>query len=135
MGMAVPPSGTFTFLFTDIEGSAVVAQRHPEAMSSLLSRHHAILNEAITAHNGRVFQIIGDAFCAAFQTANDALNAALSAQGRLQQEAWSPSRVNVRRRPKRSAKKLVTNVPQAEPARPTLTNKPVRRTSQPMEWR
>ena len=96
MGMAVPPSGTFTFLFTDIEGSAVVAQRHPEAMSSLLSRHHAILNEAITANNGRVFRVVGDAFCAAFQTAEEALNAAVAAQRRLQHEAWTPAAINVR---------------------------------------
>ncbi len=96
MGMAVPPSGTFTFLFTDIEGSTVVAQQHPEAMSTLLSRHHSILNEAIAANHGRVFRIAGDAFCAAFRTAEEALNAAVAAQRRLQHEAWTPAVINVR---------------------------------------
>ena len=43
-------------------------------------RHHAILQHAIESHNGNVFQIIGDAFCAAFATATDGLDAALTAQ-------------------------------------------------------
>ncbi len=57
------PSGTVTFLFTDIEGSTKLAQGHPDAMPALLARHHEILNQAIEAHDGYVFQIIGDAFC------------------------------------------------------------------------
>ena len=67
------PTGTVTFLFTDIEGSTKLAQQFPAELPALLARHHAILHEAIEAHNGYVFQIIGDAFCAAFHTAGDAL--------------------------------------------------------------
>ena len=52
--------------------------------------------QAIEAHHGYVFQIIGDAFCAAFHTASDALNAALKAQRGLQHEAWQPAPVKVR---------------------------------------
>jgi len=82
------PSGTVTFLFTDIEGSTKLWEQHPEAMCAALARHDAILKEAIEANNGHVFKTIGDAFCAAFSTASDALSAALTAQRYLQSEAW-----------------------------------------------
>ncbi len=64
--MAQQPTGTVTFLFTDIEGSTTLAQQFPTVMPALLARHHAILRESIEAHNGHVFQFISDAFCAAF---------------------------------------------------------------------
>ena len=54
------PSGTVTFLFTDIEGSTKLAQQYPDAMPALLARHNEILNQAIEAHNGFVFRVIGD---------------------------------------------------------------------------
>jgi predicted ATPase len=47
-------------------------------------------------YHGYVFQIIGDAFCVAFHSASDALNAALNAQRLLQTESWSPAPVHVR---------------------------------------
>ncbi len=90
------PSGTVTFLFTDIEGSTALAQQFPAELPALLARHHAILQHAIQTHNGYVFQIIGDAFCAAFYTASDALQAALEAQRALQQETWNPAPIKVR---------------------------------------
>jgi predicted ATPase/class 3 adenylate cyclase len=90
------PSGTVTFLFTDIEGSTALAQQFPAELPALLARHHAILHQAIQAHTGHVFQITGDAFCAAFHIARDALEAALDAQRGLQQEDWSPTPVRVR---------------------------------------
>jgi class 3 adenylate cyclase len=86
--MANPPSGTVTFLFTDIEGSTQLAQAYPERWEPMRERHHAILQSAIDAHQGYVFQIIGDAFCAAFHTVKDELKAALEAQRKLQSEAW-----------------------------------------------
>src|SRR5262245_52917840 len=51
------PTGTVTFLYTDIEGSAVLAQQYPTALPRLLARHHAILRQSIEAHGGHVFQI------------------------------------------------------------------------------
>src|SRR5512136_213560 len=86
--MPQPPTGTVTFLFTDIEGSTRLWQQHPSEMPAALRRHHALLHEAIAAHGGYVFQIIGDAFCAAFATANDGLNAALDAQRALRDATW-----------------------------------------------
>jgi class 3 adenylate cyclase len=56
------PSGTVTFLFTDIEGSTKLARAHPENWEPARARHHAILREAIESNNGYIFQIIGDAF-------------------------------------------------------------------------
>ena len=66
--MSGPPTGTVTFLFTDIEGSTRMWERDPVAMRSALSRHDEILNEAIERHGGYVFKTVGDAFCAAFPT-------------------------------------------------------------------
>src|SRR5678815_1090831 len=90
------PSGTVTFLFTDIEGSTRLAQEHPQEMPELLARHNAILNQAIDLYHGFVFRIVGDSFSAAFETAVDALSAALEAQRKLQAEAWSPAPIRVR---------------------------------------
>src|SRR5574338_283660 len=90
------PSGTVTFLFTDIEASTRLSQQYPEAMPALLTRHNAILSQAIQACNGYVFQIVGDSFSAAFHSAGDALHAALEAQQLLHQEAWSPAPLKVR---------------------------------------
>lgn len=90
------PSGTVTFLFSDIEGSAKLAQQYSEAMPALLARHHEILNQAITAHNGFTFDIVGDSFAAAFHNPIDALEAALDIQRALHREAWSPAPLKVR---------------------------------------
>jgi len=90
------PSGTVTFMFTDIEGSTKLAQEHRDTWEALRARHHAILRSAIQANNGYVFQIIGDAFCAAFHTARGALDASLAAQRGLQVENWGKAPIKVR---------------------------------------
>src|SRR6266545_3777525 len=90
------PSGTVTFLFTDIEGSTKLAREHQESWEALRSRHHDILHRAIETHNGYVFQIIGDAFCAAFHTAGDALRAAAKSQLDLYSENWGDAPIKVR---------------------------------------
>jgi predicted ATPase/class 3 adenylate cyclase len=90
------PSGTVTFLFTDIEGSTKLAQQFPEELPALLSRHNEILDQAIRAHHGFVFQTAGDSYSVAFQSANDAVNAAVEAQKGLHSESWSPAPVRVR---------------------------------------
>ncbi|MGE5462045.1 MAG: adenylate/guanylate cyclase domain-containing protein [Syntrophothermus sp.] len=90
------PSGTVTFLFTDIEGSTLLAQQYPASWESLRERHQAILKSAMDAHRGCVFQMVGDAFCVAFHTAKDALNAAVEAQRTLQSEEWDKAPVKVR---------------------------------------
>src|SRR5919202_1629531 len=81
-----PPTGTVTFLFTDIEGSTRMWERDALAMQAALARHDEILRSAIEEHGGYVFKTVGDAFCCAFSTAPDALEAALVAQRALQEE-------------------------------------------------
>ena len=86
-----------TFLFTDIEGSTQLWESAPEKMKVALQRHHEILQEAISSNGGNAFQIVGDAFCAAFPTASSAISAALTAQRALNQEQWdTPSPIRVR---------------------------------------
>jgi predicted ATPase/class 3 adenylate cyclase len=86
--MAVLPTGTVTFLFTDIEGSTKLWEQSPRGMQVALTRHDALLWEAIERHGGFVFKTVGDAFCAVFPTALDALESALAAQRTLLSEAW-----------------------------------------------
>ncbi len=50
--MSELPSGTVTFLFTDLEGSTRLWEEHPEAMQPALARHDEILRESVTAHGG-----------------------------------------------------------------------------------
>jgi predicted ATPase/class 3 adenylate cyclase len=94
--MSSLPSGTVTFLFTDIEGSTRLARKHPELWEKSQDRHHAILKSAMEVHKGYVFKIIGDAFCVAFHTAWDGLNAAADAQRKLQHEDWGETPIKVR---------------------------------------
>src|SRR5215217_9690358 len=88
-GMAELPSGTVTFLFTDIEGSTARWEQQPEAMRVALARHDALIRAAIREHGGHVVKTTGDGFHAAFARAPDALAAALDAQRRLQAELWN----------------------------------------------
>src|SRR5919112_4416997 len=86
--MAVLPTGTVKFLFTDIEGSTRLWERDASAMKSALARHDEIVRCAIEEREGHVFKTIGDAFCAAFSSAPEALGAALIAQRALHDEEW-----------------------------------------------
>ncbi len=82
------PTGTVTFLFTDIQGSTRLWQSYPHKMKEALACHDTILREAIEANNGRVFKTVGDSFCAVFDTAMDGLKAALSAQLSINSKKW-----------------------------------------------
>jgi len=90
------PSGTVTFLFTDIEGSTKLARTFPETWETARAWHHTILRQAIESNNGYVFQIIGDAFCATFHKAGEALKTAVKAQQGLQNEDWEDTPIKVR---------------------------------------
>lgn len=82
------PTGDVTFLFTDIEGSTRLFRKDPVAMDEALAVHHEFMHESIARHEGQVFQIIGDAFCAAFADPHQAILAALDAQRSLHARAW-----------------------------------------------
>lgn len=92
-----PPSGTVTFLFTDIEGSTQMWESAPEAMRSALERHDVLARSTVEAHGGYVFATGGDGFCVAFGRAGDALSAAVALQTALAEEAWpEPASIRVR---------------------------------------
>lgn len=82
------PSGTVTFLFSDVEGSTRLLEEFPEAQRSALIRHGELLRGAISAHDGFVFETIGDGYYAVFTRPGDAVAAALKAQLDLQAESW-----------------------------------------------
>ena len=86
--MADLPSGTLTFLFTDIEGSTRLWEAQPSAMRVAVDRHTRLLRDAIAAHQGQVFRSVGDGLCAAFATAPEAVAAALAGQRALLAEDW-----------------------------------------------
>jgi predicted ATPase/class 3 adenylate cyclase len=82
------PSGTVTFLFTDVEGSTRLWEGNPEVMGYAIARHDQLLADSVAAHNGVLFKTVGDAVCAAFPMASDALSAALDAQRALSSGSW-----------------------------------------------
>lgn len=90
------PSGTVTFLFSDIEGSTRLWEQHPTAMKRALERHDELMRASFETQHGYIFKTMGDAFCVAFQTASDAIMAALQAQQALIKESWGETRVRVR---------------------------------------
>jgi predicted ATPase/class 3 adenylate cyclase len=92
------PSGTVTFLFTDIEGSTGLWESAPEAMRAALARHDEIVRGSIEAHDGYVFSTGGDGFGAAFARAGDAVGAAVDVQRGLARVSWprdAPIRVRM----------------------------------------
>jgi predicted ATPase/class 3 adenylate cyclase len=92
------PSGTITLLFSDIAGSTRLWETEPDAMTVALRRHDDIMRSVIEGAGGYVFKTVGDAFCAAFDTAQQAVMAAVRAQLDLPKEPWPtdpPVRVRI----------------------------------------
>jgi class 3 adenylate cyclase len=83
-----PPSGTVTFLLTDLEGSTRMWEQDPDAMKAAMVRHDEILEKAIAANEGFVFSRMGDGMAAAFSTAGHAVSAAAAFQRALATENW-----------------------------------------------
>jgi predicted ATPase/class 3 adenylate cyclase len=93
------PTGTVTFLLTDIEGSTRLWEAHPEAMRPALVRHDALIGATVRAHGGTVIRSRGegDSLFAVFARATDAVAAAGAAQRQLQAEPWpTPTPLRVR---------------------------------------
>jgi predicted ATPase/class 3 adenylate cyclase len=86
--MGTPASETHTFLFTDLEGSTALWERHPTTMGAALTRHDAILLDAITAHHGDLVKSTGDGVHAVFPSARDGVAAAVAAQHGLAEAEW-----------------------------------------------
>jgi predicted ATPase/class 3 adenylate cyclase len=84
----VSADATRTYLFSDVEGSTRLWERHPEAMQDALARHDAILRAAVEGFGGTVVKTTGDGLMAVFGSARDAIAASLAAQEGLRDEPW-----------------------------------------------
>jgi class 3 adenylate cyclase len=90
------PSGTVTFLFSDIEGStALLKQLGDERYAEVLRTHRRIMRETFAAHHGQEIDTQGDAFFYSFPRARDAVAAAVEVQRAHEHEAW-PDDTSVR---------------------------------------
>jgi len=87
--MAGSPTGTVTFLFTDLEGSTGLWEEHPEEMRRALASHDEILRSAVESHQGHVVKTTGDGLHAVFSVASDAVAAAVDGQLGLAAEPWA----------------------------------------------
>jgi predicted ATPase/class 3 adenylate cyclase len=90
------PTGTVTFLFTDIENSTPLWEKHPEAMKSALAKHDSLVRSISLLHNGRIIKTTGDGFHVVFATATDAVQAAIHAQQAIQKDSWDDVAIKVR---------------------------------------
>ncbi len=84
-----PPTGTVTFLFTEIDGASELWESHGKAMASAHERHQGLMRQTVAGQEGFVFRSIGDAFFAAFVSAGAGLAAAIDAQRVISTEDWS----------------------------------------------
>src|ERR1700694_4295105 len=90
------PSGTVTFLFTDIEGSTRLWETQHAAMQQALAQHDAIMRDAIESNDGYLVKSTGDGALAAFAIPTDAIAACLAAQRALKGHAWGEISVKSR---------------------------------------
>src|SRR6185312_2766602 len=81
-----PPSGTVTFLLTDLEGSTRLWEQDPDAMKAAMVRHDELLEKTVSARSGYIFNRMGDGMATSFSTARDAVLAAAAFQQALEAE-------------------------------------------------
>jgi DNA-binding NarL/FixJ family response regulator/class 3 adenylate cyclase len=93
--MAELPTGTVTFLFTDVEGSTQLLRQLREGYGGVLAEHQRLLREAFRDSGGHEMNTQGDSFFVAFRTPRDAVLAAVSGQRALLGHPW-PQDVQVR---------------------------------------
>src|SRR3990170_3446438 len=92
------PSGTVTFVFSDLEGSTTLLKRLGyERYAELLATHRRIVRETFGAHHGQEIDTQGDAFFYSFPRARDAVAAAVAAQRAHEEASW-PDGASVRMR-------------------------------------
>src|SRR6266487_980239 len=88
--MAELPTGTITFLFTDIEGSTRLLQTLGDRYAAVRDEHAAIVRRAIAEFDGFEVGTQGDSFFAVFRSPTDGLRAAVAAQRGLATHDWAP---------------------------------------------
>src|ERR671922_2090753 len=94
-GRRTLPTGTVTFLFTDIEGSTKLVQSLEDRYGELLADHCRIIRDAIAEAGGTELGTEGDSFFAVFPSAVDGVTATVAAQRALAEHTW-PGGVTVR---------------------------------------
>jgi class 3 adenylate cyclase len=87
--MAELPTGTVTFLFTDVEGSTRLLTRLRGRYAEVLAEHQLVLRAAFDEYDGREVHTEGDAFFVAFARASDAIAAAVAGQRGLASHGWA----------------------------------------------
>jgi len=90
------PTGSVSFLFTDVEGSTRLWEADREGMAASLALHDGIMRDVIESYRGHVFSTAGDAFAVAFHAIEDAVAAAVEIQLVLQAADWPGPPVTVR---------------------------------------
>jgi class 3 adenylate cyclase len=93
--MSALPTGTVTFVFSDIEGSTALLKMLGDRYVEVLSAHRRLMRETFTARGGVEIDTQGDAFFFAFPRARDAVAAAVEAQRLHESQAW-PDGLTVR---------------------------------------
>src|SRR4051812_16118783 len=83
------PTGTVTFLFTDLEGSTRLLKHLGAAYAGVLGRHHELVRDVVDRHGGHEVDTQGEAFFVAFPRAKDAVTAAIELQGAHATESWA----------------------------------------------
>ena len=86
--LAGPPSGTVTFLFSDVVGSTRLWAKDPDAMSASLRIHDEVMHRAFAEFDGYVFATAGDSFATAFSRASEAVACAGAIQSGLAAANW-----------------------------------------------
>ncbi len=85
------PRSLVALLFTDIEASVALSERAGEQYNAALQRHHELVRDEVTRHDGREFHEAGDSFCLAFDDLPTAVLTAVAIQQKLNREAWPPA--------------------------------------------
>jgi class 3 adenylate cyclase len=86
--MTALPSGTVTFVFSDVEGSTALLKRLGERYAEVIGEHRRIVREAFGAHDGVEIDAQGDSFFFAFARARDAVAGTVDAQRAHAEHAW-----------------------------------------------
>jgi predicted ATPase/class 3 adenylate cyclase len=90
------PTGTVTFLFTDIEESSRRWDADAAATEALVATHDKLVRTVVEGHDGYVFTTMGDGFAVAFQRASEAVAASVELQESLAGEEWASSGLRIR---------------------------------------
>ncbi len=90
------PTGNITFIFTEIEDSAMLAQEYSDKLSESLNKYHLVLKESLESNNGFIFKTTGNAYCCAFTNTDDAVNAAFHTQLKHYSEECGENVIRIR---------------------------------------